>query len=93
MRRLDDYDAMEPIGCIKIDVEGHEDAVLRGGRRLLFRDHPSLIVEIEERHKRHSVSSAADARTALGLTSSRATTTSIPSSSARRYPLLDRGNT
>ena len=55
-RRLDDYDAIEPVGCIKIDVEGHEDAVLRGARRILLRDHPSLIIEIEERHKRHSVS-------------------------------------
>lgn len=54
-RRLDDYDAIGPVGCIKIDVEGHEDAVLRGARRLLLRDHPSLIMEIEERHKRHSV--------------------------------------
>lgn len=56
MRRLDDYDAIEPVGCIKIDVEGHEDAVLRGATRILLRDHPSLIIEIEERHKRHSVS-------------------------------------
>jgi FkbM family methyltransferase len=56
MRRLDDYDAIEPVGCIKIDVEGHEDAVLRGAKRLLFRDHPSLLIEIEERHKRHSIS-------------------------------------
>jgi len=55
-RRLDDYDAIEPVGCIKIDVEGHEDAVLRGAKRILLRDHPSLIIEIEERHKRHSVS-------------------------------------
>lgn len=55
-RRLDDYDAIEPVGCIKIDVEGHEDAVLRGARRILVRDHPSLLIEIEERHKRHSVS-------------------------------------
>lgn len=55
-RRLDDYGAIEPVGCIKIDVEGHEDAVLRGARRILLRDHPSLIIEIEERHKRHSVS-------------------------------------
>ena len=55
-RRLDDYDAIEPVGCIKIDVEGHEDAVLRGAKRILRRDHPSLIIEIEERHKRHSVS-------------------------------------
>jgi FkbM family methyltransferase len=54
-RRLDDYDAIEAVGCIKIDVEGHEEAVLRGARRILLRDHPSLIIEIEERHKRHSV--------------------------------------
>jgi hypothetical protein len=52
---LDDYEAIEPVGCIKIDVEGHEDAVLRGARRIILRDHPSLIIEIEERHKRHSV--------------------------------------
>lgn len=56
MRRLDDYDAIGPVGCIKIDVEGHEAAVLHGARRILVRDHPSLIIEIEERHKRHSVS-------------------------------------
>lgn len=51
-RRLDDYlGVMEPVGCIKIDVEGHEEAVLRGAETLLRRDHPSLIIEIEERHK------------------------------------------
>ena len=55
-RRLDDYDAIEPVGCIKIDVEGHEDAVLRGAKSILLRDHPSLIIEIEERHKHNSVS-------------------------------------
>jgi hypothetical protein len=55
-RRLDDYDAIEPVGCIKIDVEGHEDAVLRGATRILSRDHPALIIEIEERHKPHAVS-------------------------------------
>ena len=65
-RRLDDYDAMEPVGCIKIDVEGHEDAVLRGARRILLRDYPSLIIEIEERHKRHSVSTVSGFLAELG---------------------------
>jgi hypothetical protein len=65
-RRLDDYDAIEPVGCIKIDVEGHEDAVLRGARRILLRDHPSLIIEIEERHKRHSVSTVSGFLAELG---------------------------
>jgi hypothetical protein len=65
-RRLDDYDVIEPVGCIKIDVEGHEDAVLRGARRILLRDHPSLIIEIEERHKRHSVSTVNNFLAELG---------------------------
>lgn len=65
-RRLDDYPEMEPVGCIKIDVEGHEDAVLRGARRTLLRDHPSLIIEIEERHKRHSVSTVSGFLAELG---------------------------
>jgi FkbM family methyltransferase len=52
VRRLDDYmEIIEPIGFIKIDVEGHEEAVLRGASGLLVRDRPSLLVEIEERHK------------------------------------------
>jgi FkbM family methyltransferase len=65
-RRLDDYDAIEPVGCIKIDVEGHEDAVLRGAKRILLRDHPSLLIEIEERHKRHSVNTVSNFLGELG---------------------------
>src|SRR5262249_50724226 len=40
-------DALEfpPIQLVKIDVEGHEMAVLQGMRKLLARDHPHLIVE------------------------------------------------
>lgn len=47
--RLDDYD-FPPVGIIKIDVEGHEEAVLRGGRELVRRDRPACMIEIEERH-------------------------------------------
>jgi FkbM family methyltransferase len=56
VRRLDDYSFNESIGCIKIDVEGHEEAVLRGARLTLQRHHPALIIEIEERHNFGSVS-------------------------------------
>lgn len=35
---------------IKIDVEGHEQAVLRGGLACIARHHPAILVEIETRH-------------------------------------------
>ncbi len=46
---LDDLD-LKNVGFVKIDVEGHELAVLRGAAKLLRRDRPNVIVEIEERH-------------------------------------------
>lgn len=47
--RLDD-DFDERAGLIKIDVEGHEAAVLAGAERLLIRDRPRLMIEVETRH-------------------------------------------
>jgi hypothetical protein len=38
------------VGFVKIDVEGHEEAVLRGAQMTLARDMPNIIIEIEERH-------------------------------------------
>ena len=49
LRRLDDY-ALDNIGFIKIDVEGHEEGVLRGAMQTIERHRPTLLVEIEERH-------------------------------------------
>lgn len=49
--RLDDF-GLGPLGFIKIDVEGHELAVLRGAREHLLRDTPNLLVEID--HERHA---------------------------------------
>jgi FkbM family methyltransferase len=47
--RLDDvYDG--DVGFIKIDVEGHEEAVLEGARSTLARNRPRMLIEIEERH-------------------------------------------
>jgi FkbM family methyltransferase len=48
-RRLDDYGFTE-VGFIKIDVEGHEEAVIEGARDTIHRDKPNLLIEIEERH-------------------------------------------
>ena len=39
---------------IKIDVEGHEENVLRGALNLLKKFHPNILVEIEERHNKGS---------------------------------------
>lgn len=49
-QKLDNYHFDHPVGLIKIDVEGHEEAVLRGAHALLNSDHPALIIESEERH-------------------------------------------
>lgn len=46
---LDSLD-LPPLAFVKIDVEGHERAVLRGARSTLGRDRPRLLIEIEERH-------------------------------------------
>ncbi len=40
-----------PVDLIKCDVEGHELEVLRGAEATLHRDHPVLVLEIEERHR------------------------------------------
>ncbi len=49
-RRLDDCVTGE-VAFIKVDVEGHENAVLDGGMATLARSRPSLLIEAEERHR------------------------------------------
>jgi FkbM family methyltransferase len=53
-QRLDDYE-LGAVGFLKIDVEGHELAVLRGGLATIRRCLPTILIEIEERHKPNSV--------------------------------------
>jgi FkbM family methyltransferase len=58
-RRLDEY-GMDRVAVIKIDVEGHELAVLKGAETLLARNRPTLIVEAEERHREGALESTRD---------------------------------
>jgi FkbM family methyltransferase len=44
-RTLDSF-AFEGVGFLKIDVEGHEQAVLAGARETIGRDRPTLLVEL-----------------------------------------------
>jgi FkbM family methyltransferase len=50
---LDAFFADQPCGpdFLKIDVEGHESAVLAGGRQTLERHKPALLIECEARHR------------------------------------------
>ncbi|MBI5245431.1 MAG: FkbM family methyltransferase [Elusimicrobia bacterium] len=48
VRRLDD-EGLRDVGFIKIDVEGHERAVIEGARSLLADQRPTLLIEIDER--------------------------------------------
>lgn len=48
--RLDDV-ALDRVGFIKIDAEGHELEVIKGGLATIQRDRPTLLVETEERHR------------------------------------------
>ena len=50
--RTEQLDSLEltGIGFIKIDVEGHELAVLGGARETLEREHPTLLIELDQRY-------------------------------------------
>lgn len=60
---------LQQIAVIKIDVEGHELAVLRGGMGTLRRSGPTCIVESEERHNAGGVAQTFDFFDALGYNS------------------------
>ncbi|MBI3552680.1 MAG: FkbM family methyltransferase [Elusimicrobia bacterium] len=64
-RRLDDY-ALDGVAFVKIDVEGHELSVLKGARATLERDHPSLLVELEDMHHPGIIAEAAGFLAGLG---------------------------
>jgi FkbM family methyltransferase len=49
MKTLDSF-KLTNVGFVKIDVEGHEEAVLHGSVDTLKREKPNLMIEVEERH-------------------------------------------
>ena len=55
-----------PVGFMKVDVEGHERAVLEGARGVISRDRPAMIVEIEERHTGRDLDGELDFVESLG---------------------------
>lgn len=69
VKRLDDME-LGDIGLIKIDVEGHELAVLRGAADTLRRYRPTLVVEAEERHHVGAVAAITEFLTGLGYNGS-----------------------
>ena len=48
--RLENFNCTEKISFIKIDVEGHELSVLKGSEKLLKKDKPNLLIEIDKQH-------------------------------------------
>jgi len=43
-----DQELRDPVGFMKIDVEGHELSVLEGGREMLRKHQPALMIEIAD---------------------------------------------
>ena len=49
-KKLDDFNFLNKISFIKIDVEGHETEVIKGSLNIINKHKPILLVEIEEKH-------------------------------------------
>lgn len=65
LKRLDDFRFAEA-AFVKIDVEGHEMAVIDGARATIAACRPVLLVEIEQRHSSHPVADSFATIAALG---------------------------
>lgn len=57
--RLDDYH-LHNLGLLKIDVEGHELAVLQGGVTTIQQSMPAIYIEVEDRHNAGANSAVRD---------------------------------
>jgi FkbM family methyltransferase len=69
MARFDEVVPRErPIKFMKVDVEGHEQEVLRGSESVLSSHHPTLLVEIEQRHREQPIAETFAYLSSLGYT-------------------------
>lgn len=67
LRPLDSFH-LNDLGFLKIDVEGHELAVLGGATRTLQTSRPVVLIEVEERHKPGAVQAVRDHLRPFGYT-------------------------
>jgi FkbM family methyltransferase len=51
---VDSYD-FDDVDLVKIDVEGHEKYVIEGARKVIEKNMPILIIEIEQRHIKNQI--------------------------------------
>ncbi|MDB2585988.1 FkbM family methyltransferase [Luminiphilus sp.] len=54
VRTLDSFNYQD-VDLLKIDVEGHESAVIQGAERTIQECRPALLVEIEQRHIQNDI--------------------------------------
>jgi len=54
-KKIDDFIFSNKISFIKIDVEGHEKNVVKGCKKLIKKDKPVLLIEIEERYTKEKI--------------------------------------
>jgi len=81
-KSLDEFD-LQDVGFMKIDVEGHEEAVVAGAEKLLDRWRPALMIEIEERHNSGGVARITEHLEGMGY-EGRFFDTSVPECPLRR---------
>ncbi len=92
--RLEKLDSIptSSIGVMKVDVEGHELAVVNGAVVTLSRDRPTVIIECEERHHRGGVMALRSKFEALGYSGHfihRRSLKPIGDFSAQRFQVAD----
>ncbi|MGQ0621115.1 MAG: FkbM family methyltransferase [Panacagrimonas sp.] len=58
--------ALQNVGFMKIDVEGHEFSALRGAKATLEASRPSLLIEAEDRHRPQAVRSIVEFLAPMG---------------------------